>query len=193
MARLSQSGTAATAAAAPPAKSPQPLPAVTFRRPDQELAFDPDKYRERRTQATLLMNELFMWHLRHIYAGFNGDLALAIVLGEIGHRQVGHLFANPRGVTKEMERELHEARQWDHRFRYTNAYSISEATGIPRETVRRKVAQLIAMGLVQKSAEGALTCTPGVIDKFDGGYNQELMHRLLATAEQLRALVGKDP
>jgi hypothetical protein len=139
------------------------------------------------------MNELFIWHLRHIYAGFDGDLALAIVLGEIGHRQVGHLFADPRRVTKEMERELHEGRQWDHAFRHTNAYSISEATGIPRETVRRKVAQLIAMGWVEKSPEGALTCARGVIDKFDAGYNQELMHRLLATADQLRALVGKDP
>lgn len=55
---------------------------------------------------------------------------------------------------------------------WTNIRSVADSTGIPRETVRRKVNELINLGLVRRSGQ-LLTITPQafsesrfVIDKF---------------------------
>ncbi|MEH6664850.1 MAG: hypothetical protein V7678_08350 [Brevundimonas sp.] len=55
---------------------------------------------------------------------------------------------------------------------WTNIRSIADSTGIPRETVRRKVNDLIEAGLVKRSGQ-LLTITPQafsesrfVVDKF---------------------------
>ena len=86
--------------------------------------------------------------LRDIYGAFDGDLTMALVLGELG------LYcAAP----------LHDTRHDDKRprnFRCCNAYSISTASGVPPETVRRKLDKLIALGWVIKMEDGNMGLNP---------------------------------
>jgi hypothetical protein len=42
-----------------------------------------------------------------------------------------------------------------------NISSIAEASGLNRETTRRKVNRLLAAGLIQRSADGSISFTPG--------------------------------
>jgi hypothetical protein len=92
--------------------------------------------------ALLTVNAFIVRHLVRLYAAFDGDLLAAIVLGEVAHRNLSSYMANGRkagtGGTK-------AARRVPERGDYlpTNAFSIAEATGIPRQTVRRKVSALV--------------------------------------------------
>lgn len=51
-------------------------------------------------------------------------------------------------------------------MRPTNAYSLAHFTGIPRETVRRKVDKLVRKGWVCKGEDGLLTPSPAAGDEL---------------------------
>ena len=55
-----------------------------------------------------------------------------------------------------------------------NAMTISDSTGIPRETVRRRLKQLIARGVLTERGRGAYVYTPGFIQQPE---NIELVDR----------------
>lgn len=48
-----------------------------------------------------------------------------------------------------------------------NAFSISEYTGIPRETVRRKIAKLIKLGWLWKNEKSEVFLDPSIQDVFN--------------------------
>ncbi len=47
--------------------------------------------------------------------------------------------------------------------------SISQATGIPRETVRRKLKELATRGVVMEKERGRYVTTPGFVQKPENG------------------------
>ena len=57
-----------------------------------------------------------------------------------------------------------------------NAFSISEATGIPRETVRRKASELVAEGLLERVGRSDLylRSDPPMYKRFDSDRFQEI-------------------
>lgn len=55
--------------------------------------------------------------------------------------------------------ERHFAAQ-SHKGAPINALSVAQYSGIPRETVRRKIKQMLAKGWLEADATGALTPTP---------------------------------
>jgi hypothetical protein len=62
--------------------------------------------------------------------------------------------------------------------RGVNAFSIAEATGIPRETVRRKLKELAARDVLMEKERGRYVLTPGFIQKpeNDAALQQVLGH-----------------
>ena len=64
--------------------------------------------------------------------------------------------------------------------RGVNAFSIAEATGIPRETVRRKLKDLVAHGVVMEKERGRYVMAPGFLQKpeNDAALQQVLGHFL---------------
>ena len=62
-----------------------------------------------------------------------------------------------------LERELQNLAEPIPRDRLTpcNISSIAEATGINRETARRKINRLIEAGLVERASDGSITFSPG--------------------------------
>lgn len=91
-------------------------------------------------------------HLRH---RFDGDLDLALILAVIGSRTHNERW------TPELEElaRMTSAEAGDIIQHPINIQSVADFSGIPRETVRRKVATLREKGWVAREADGRLTVT----------------------------------
>jgi len=126
--------------------------------------------------------------LSRIYHAFDGDVVQAIVLGEIAHRNVASWLANQANP----EDPLYDAAQHNALMRPCNSLSIADASGIPRETVRRKVVTLIERGAIYRDAQGYLYITPNVGDNYED-MTAELVENLLKTARSLEALLANRP
>lgn len=86
---------------------------------------------------------------------FDGDLDLFLVLAVIGDRTFSQRHADPSV-------DYETFRQGGARATPTldiNIRSIADYSGIPRETVRRKIAELEAKGWVQRGPDGFITAT----------------------------------
>jgi hypothetical protein len=106
-------------------------------------------------------------HLIALYRKFDGDLLLAVVLGEIAIRNMQGIFEvrpdEPYTVLdREAEHAFVEDRTNHERMRPANTLSVSVTTGIPRETVRRKIDKLVANGWVERRDNGHLFLLPQV-------------------------------
>lgn len=89
--------------------------------------------------------------LRH---HFGGDLDRMLVLGIIGTRTLP-----PRRVRNRSYAEFMADGAADPHANPINVQSISDYSGIPRETVRRKVMELEKLGLISKGESGYLVVT----------------------------------
>jgi hypothetical protein len=83
------------------------------------------------------------------------DLDKIIILGVIGQR----MFQTSKFKSKEYGELAGGNFEVDHP-RLTNIESISSSTGIPRESVRRKVMELIAQGWIERDQSGKLFVLP---------------------------------
>jgi hypothetical protein len=94
---------------------------------------------------------------------FGADIDKAIILGVIGQRMM-------RGPTTP-NLNYHEVLRGavpEYRGRFTNIESIAAASGIPRETVRRKIAELEAIGWINRGDRGELLVTTAASEHLDG-------------------------
>lgn len=126
--------------------------------------------------ATYHLSQTMLHALREIYRLFDGDIVMALVLGELGQHAVAgnHHGSGRRG-----------------HLRPSNAHSIAAASGIPRETVRRKLDKLIAKGWVRAHPDGGLSLnreleTPLHLQFVD--YNRELLARMRHTVSVLEGV-----
>ncbi len=94
--------------------------------------------------------ELLITLRRH----FRGDLDLMLVLAVIGSRTLP-----PRRVQGLSYGDFASGRRLDPAVNPINLQSVAECSGIPRETVRRKVLDLEAMGWVERLHGGVLRVT----------------------------------
>ncbi len=94
---------------------------------------------------------------------YDNDLDLASVHEAIGLFAVEGLLRDPQW--------LKTYRSYDTSMglaqRATNTLSISEATGIPRETTRRKIRKLEEMGMLTEARPREYVITPGVLQSAD--------------------------
>lgn len=90
--------------------------------------------------------------LVQLRAEFGGDLDLMLVLAVIADR------TRPGGWTPELfsYRQLTRGDGGKHRQRPINLQSVAEFSGIPRETVRRKILVLEQRGWVERYPDGTL-------------------------------------
>lgn len=85
---------------------------------------------------------------------FRGDLDMMLVLAIIGSRTLP-----PRRTRGMSYQDFANGTRIDPRPSPINLQSISESSGIPRETVRRKVHDLRALGWVDRRDDGVLVVT----------------------------------
>jgi len=102
--------------------------------------------------------------MRKLYHQFDGDMVEIIVLGEISLRNVDRFFR--KGGADVPEKLLDDAERRGKLLQPCNVLSIAEATGIPRETVRRKVAHLIEKGWLTRDERKRLIVKKGAGERF---------------------------
>lgn len=87
------------------------------------------------------------------------DIDLAIIAGAAGIVTTESIMRDPAA-----RQELADiATVVGDRQRGCNALSIAEATGLPRETVRRKMNRLVEMGILARRGVGDYVWQPGVL------------------------------
>ena len=127
--------------------------------------------------------------LRRAYRLFDGDLTLFLVFGEIAHYNMS------RALQALSVRDAPDSPRWralvraldEQKVTPCNALSISEATGIPRETVRRKVKELEARGWLVREGPRSLTLAPRAIEQM-GASGRAVMEDFRETARVIRVL-----
>lgn len=145
-------------------------------------------YQANRARISLALSEFTVPLLARIYRVFDGDMVAAIVLGEIAHRNVEAWLAQRQNS----EQLLQDPVEHTGVMRPCNALSIAQACGLPRETVRRKVAVLARRGYIYRADDGYLYLTRTVGDGFED-MTAHLVEELLATARRLEALLASQP
>lgn len=148
--------------------------------------FDQNFYR-----VSYLLSRFTVPYMRSVYREFDGDILLNIVIGEIGTRNLGQFYEASRD-SETFESRLDDVSEHQRVLRPCNALSISDATGIPRETVRRKVNALIQRGWVSQNERGHLYLTPEVAQHFQR-FLFSLIEELLPAAHELAQILGQAP
>lgn len=123
------------------------------------------------------------------YRLFDGDLLLFLVFGEIAHYNMS------RALRALSVPETADSQRWKALLRALprqkvapcNALSVSQSTGLPRETVRRKVKALVERGWLAREGTRDLTLTPRAIE-FLGPSGRAIMEDFNATARVIRLL-----
>ena len=128
--------------------------------------------------AFLVFNTFIVRHLVRLYAAFDGDLLEAIVLGEVAHHNLSDYLARATEATRTGTPPVSPVPDRSD-YLPTNAFSIAQATGIPRQTVRRKVKALVARGWLLEDKAG-LIVSPQPFEHFRQ-FNADLSADILST------------
>lgn len=153
---------------------------------------------EQTRQLYFLINEFILWHLSRVRARFEGDLDCALILGEIGHFNVQKIISRhhtPNAVMHEALLKTQTVKRYSEvpdigdLIKHCNALSISASTGIPRETVRRKIQWLEEQGWIEKNAKGHLSITPLPAEAFKE-FNQEMLSEFFNTYQRIQAVLS---
>jgi len=155
----------------------------------QQPIVDSERYDRNKKLIAVIMARFFLRYLNLLYRDFEGDLVLPIVLGEIAHHNIIRLYSLKGGGMQVNEQADNYPEQREY-LEPTNAYSISQATGIPRETVRRKIKKLQQKGWVVKNNRGEVCISDTVSEHFAKDLNKRILAELLETSESIRSLLN---
>lgn len=135
--------------------------------------------------------------IRRWFEDFDRDILLPILLGEIALHNIGALqngAARRSGtrIAKPLPPSAEVPVTIGGTLKPCNAYSIAAATGLPRETVRRKIVRLIELGWIHRRDNGHLFITDGALEQFGSMLSSRALAELLETADHARRLLGQD-
>ncbi|HRP24269.1 MAG TPA: hypothetical protein PLF79_12050 [Thauera sp.] len=155
-------------------------------------------HRSLRSVALLLARHEIR-NLRRWFEEFDRDILLPILLGEIALHNIG-AFDTGGGRGGDGEDKGGRPRQaaveavptaldLDCAMKPCNAYSIAAATGLPRETVRRKIVRLVELGWISRQDNGHLFVSREALAHFGRLLSSRELSELLETADRARALL----
>nr|WP_249115675.1 hypothetical protein [Azoarcus sp. L1K30] len=150
--------------------------------PGQTADEDASSRANRRSRAlrdvAILLARHEVKHLRRWFEEFDRDILLPILLGEIALHNITLRSGNGSNADGD-----------DCDLKPCNAYSISAATGLPRETVRRKIVRLVELGWVSRRSNGHLYVSSVAVKHFGQLLSSRELADLLDTAERARRIL----
>lgn len=155
--------------------------------PDEISSATIENYSNHHREITLILNDFLLKYLNSLYAEFNGDIVQAIVLGEVAHHNVSRLLNKGR-IHSSVKPDNSGFDAIKHLLVPCNPFSISEATGIPRETVRRKFSELIDAGMIEQISPRGYIITALVSERYSFGFNVRLFEGLRTLCNQIQAI-----
>ena len=135
----------------------------------------------RNKKALLCLSLFFHSYLAAVYGKKDLDLVSISLLTEIAQHNL-EPFA--RGGQVAFPRDADEMKL----MQGCNAFSLSQATGIPRETVRRKIKQLVGLGWVEQHNRKGLFVTERWMERLTPEDASKLLADFRDTAERIRKL-----
>lgn len=135
-----------------------------------------------------IVNRHLIEHMRRIAKDLDMDFELAYLYGVLAHLNVAPLIVPgeaPRNLLDEITRN---ARPDLVPQRLTD---VSQVSGLPRETVRRKLEQLLTRGKAERTPEGLWKITFSGIDEHTRHFTKETILRFLKTANELQQTLNK--
>ena len=123
----------------------------------------------------MLVGQLLLQHNRLSVSLFDGDLIKAYLVTEVGSH---HPFAQ--------RAHHHLGRE----FPFCNVHSLAIATGLARETVRRKVKQLVEENWLQRLPDGGLLVHPARVRAYQQEILPQQLDMLLQNTDKIRALLA---
>lgn len=138
----------------------------------------PETYASHRDVLSVLLLRFMTSRLRAMYQAYDGDLTLCLVLGEIASRNTERFYD---------ERSGYQPASFNGQKQYLpcNALSISDVTGIPRETVRRKLAKLVDLGWIEKTPGDMYVITDRIGTVF-AAFDDSQTYDLMRTSDQIK-------
>lgn len=133
------------------------------------------------------MNRHLAQHMRRLSRELETDLDAAFVWATLAHLNALNIArpgADPldvRGVGDMSLSGMNPVRLTD----------VAQVTGLPRETVRRKLALLRERGRVERTADGRWCFRPEAIDEAAYEFTREMARNLLQTAAEVQRLLGQ--
>lgn len=131
-----------------------------------------------------LIGDFWVRSLRRNWACFDGDLTMAYILAEIAVYNVSSLHAAPANC-RSLSQHLLDGTHYL-LLKPCNAFSIAEATGLPRETVRRKFLRLEELGWITRAPEGGFVVSAHCIDHTWQQFYPQAFFELRETFDRLR-------
>ncbi|HSN73336.1 MAG TPA: hypothetical protein VLT59_17600 [Steroidobacteraceae bacterium] len=143
-----------------------------------------------RIDFSYLFGRFMVEHLARLHRVFDGDLTLALVLGTIGQYNSRQFFEQVAPKSTDSAQTLIARGEQLPHLRSCNAMSVSASTGIPRETVRRKIRWLVAHGFVEQVAPDKLFITRKAAQHF-AEFDLETMERFRILIREVEALAAR--
>ena len=137
----------------------------------------------RNKKALLCLSFFFHSYLAAVYGNKDLDLLSISLLTEIAQHNL-EPFA--RGGHVAFPRDADEMKL----MQGCNAFSLSQATGIPRETARRKIKQLVELGWVEQHNRKGLFVTERWMDRLTREDVSKLLADFRDTADRIRELTA---
>ena len=145
---------------------------------------------ELQLELSFLVGRFITDHLIRVHHAFDGDLVAALVLATVANRNVHRYYEDVVRKSGASLDDLVAARDHLGHLRHCNAHSVASATGIPRETVRRKVKWLEEKGWITVGERGELVIRPDIGKEF-AKFDAETIDRFLATARDGLAVLER--
>lgn len=136
----------------------------------------------RTKEALLCLSLFFHRYLATVYGSGDLDLVSISLLNEIAQHNLEPFTRGKRGGFPENAEEMKL-------MQGCNAFSLSQATGVPRETARRKIKQLVELGWVEQDNRKGLFVTTRWMDRLSREQVATLLGDLTLTAERIKALL----
>ena len=136
--------------------------------------------------AAFAMNRFIVDHLLRFGRSFGADYPMLLIWGVVAHQSLIHLvpmgsmpsqLLNEKGILADPQPALRPVRVRD----------LCQITGIPKETVRRKLLKLSQAGWIVQQGEGWVINRETFVDLRD--FTRESMTRMLSTADHVRSLL----
>lgn len=149
----------------------------------RKVTLTPELFEKHRLFFELHFGAFYLQHLRDVYRDFSGDILTAMVLGEIAHQNMAKIKSSGK-YDREQILDILKNPQAP-QISPCNAYSLAASIGIPRETVRRKVAKLEKEGLLTINDKSEFFITEKVSCDALKNITYKGVHNLIKTYDSM--------
>lgn len=148
-------------------------------------------FERHKREISILLGQYHLRHLRRLAEIFQGDLDLPLILGEVANRNIGFALSETGVSRDDVDQQIVRARE-NEGLSPCSAMSVSLATGLPRETVRRKLNKLVAQGFLVKLPDSTFVTTTKPLEFFSDILTREQLGDLLTTSSRISRLLDAE-